>query len=200
MPAMKVAKTNREEINALYSVLNELEWLHKELQRGEFQDVDWENFEILPKLGLVKDRGLDLEVDRTPEYFLEDLLRHISSIHFQRILTNLEVLLDNCADPDQHALEFKPNIAKGLELLQVWVDAEPARKRDFPPLKVLHADLKRIGDSIYSSQCPECTPGTLIMSRDPATNLLLQEDACLYCGQQVVYTDVVDGRLVEVEN
>jgi hypothetical protein len=196
---MKVTKTNTKEIQSLHKVLNELEWLHKEMQHTLFEDVDWSDFEVLSKLGLVKDRGLDLAEDRTAEFFVEDLVQHISKIHFQRILTNLETLLDNCADPDQKTLDFNPNIKKGLELLQAWVDEDTGRKCEFPVMRVAHADLKRIGESVHSSQCPECTPGTLVMQRDPASLKLMPEDACLHCGQRFVYTDVVEGKLVVTE-
>lgn len=202
MPTIKVAKTNPEEIHKLYATLNELEWLHKELQRGEFDDVDWEDFEVLGKLGLVKDRGLDnMEHERTAEFFLEDLVAELSGIHFQRILMNLDTLLHNCADPDAKTLEFNPNIKKGLELLQAWVNEAPARKREFPVMRVAHASLDRIGDSVHSSQCPECTPGTLLMRRaDGAPHHLLPEDMCNYCGQRFLYTDVKEGVIVMDEN
>jgi hypothetical protein len=192
---MKVTKTNTKEIQRLFKVLNEMEWLHKELQHSFIGSVEWDEFEVLSKMGRRNEAG---EIDL--ESFLTDLVAYTSRIHFQRILTNLETLLDNCADPDQKTLEFNPNIAKGLELLQAWVDEDTGRKCEFPVMRVAHADLKRIGESVHSSQCPECTPGTLVMMRDPQTHALLAEDACLYCGQRFVYTDVVEGALVLQEN
>lgn len=187
---MKVAKTSTEEILSLLRPLNELEWLHKELQRKDFENVEWEDYEILGTMGTNASRGLDLATERDPVFFIEDLVRHLSKIHFQRILLNCDTLLNHCADPDAETLEFNADIKKGLELLREWVNAEPARRKDFPVEHVKHADLERIGDSAYTSQCPSCDPGTLTMRRDPETQALLAEDMCLYCGQRVVYEDV----------
>lgn len=183
---MKLAKTSKEEINALNEVLNEVEWLHKELHRSDFDSVAWEDFDILGKFRL-----------NSPEEFLEDLVAKLSGIHFHRILMNCMAMLDHCADPDQDTLEYNPDIAKGLELLATWVNEEPGRRRDFPVRRVYHAALEPVGDSAHTSQCPACTPGTLVLRRDESTLALQAEDACLYCGQRFVYMDVKDGLIVE---
>lgn len=194
---MKVAKTTVEEIFSLLHLLNELELLHKELQRVDFDAVDWDEFEVLSTMGLVSDRGLDLGRDREPEYFVEDLVRRLSGIHFQRVLLNAEVLLNHCADPDQDTLEYSPDLAKGLYLLREWTDAEPGRRKDFPVLKVKHSNLDRIGDSKHKSQCPKCSEGLLLMRRDEAAPHGLQtEDWCTFCAQRYEYTDVKEGQLV----
>jgi hypothetical protein len=192
---MKVTKTDTEEISTLHSVLNEMEWLHKELQRTDFEAIDWEDFELLQNLGIDQS-----SLKRDPVIFIEDLVQYISNIHFQRILFNLQTLLDNCADPEARTLEYNADIKKGLELLAEWVNEKPARRREFPVEHVAHAELDGIGDSAHSSQCPNCTPGTLGMRRDPETHALLPEDACMYCGQRYMYTDVVDGALVLQEH
>lgn len=189
---MKVAKTNVEEILSLHRVLNEVEMLHKELKRYDFCAVDWDDYEVLKDFGVNEESG-----ERDPEVFIEDLVRHLSGIHFQRILFNCEVLLSNCADPDQDVLDWNQDIKKGLELLGAWTNEEPGRRREFPVKRLKHAELERVGDSGHASQCPCCTPGTLAMRRDLETVKLLAEDACLFCGQRVVYTDVVDGVIVE---
>lgn len=189
---MKVAKTNVEEILSLHRVLNEVEMLHKELKRYDFCAVDWDDYEVLKDFGVNEESG-----ERDPEVFIEDLVRHLSNIHFQRILFNCEVLLNNCADPDQDVLDWNPDIKKGLELLGAWTNEEPGRRREFPVKRLKHAYLEQVGDSAHTSQCPCCTAGTLAMRRDLETAKLLAEDACLFCGQRVVYTDVVDGVIVE---
>ena len=176
---MKVCKTTDKEIDSLFNILNEVEWLSDELKRVELEDVDYEDFEIFGKHIRTGDA----------ETMLKDLVDHLAGIHFQRILTNLQVLLDNCADPDQRTVEFNPNIKQGLELLQKHRDTEPGTLVNAKPIEVNHAELERIGDSTHTSQCPECAPGTLPMRRD-ADGVLLKEDACLFCGQQFVYMDV----------
>lgn len=186
---MKVAKTNPEEILSLLRPLNELEWLRKDLGRMELADVEWDDYELLGQL-----RHSD------PEEFLTDLVRLLTDIHFQRILLNCEVLLNHCADPNAETLEFNADIKKGLELLREWTNADIGRRVAFPVERVKHADLDRVGDSAHTSQCPSCDPGTLVMRRDPETHQLLAEDACLYCGQRVVYADVVNGQLVGQES
>ena len=40
------------------------------------------------------------------------------NLFYERVLTNCQVLLDNCADPNERTLEFSPNIKRGLELLE----------------------------------------------------------------------------------
>lgn len=188
---MKLAKTSPEEISSLNKVLNELEWLRDELSRGSgnIEDVDLEDYEVI---------GTHIRMDSF-EHAFNDLVKYLAGIHFQRILTNCQTMLDHCADPDQDTLEFNPDITKGLELLQRWVDKKPCRRLEFPVLRVAHADLDRIGVSAHTRQCPECSPGTLPMARDPETMKLLDTDACLYCGQRFVYTDVVDGVFQTVE-
>lgn len=103
---MLLAKTNHEEIDRLQSALNEVEWLSKELKNKCFEDVDFSEFEIMSKFD-----NTDLE------QFLSDLVHHLSSIHFQRILWNCKTLFDNCADPDLSYLDFNQDIKKGLELI-----------------------------------------------------------------------------------
>lgn len=191
---MKVGKTNPKEIATLFKVLNELEWLHKELMHFDFEGIEWNNYEVLSKFG---QNGPDEERDL--QRFIEDLAAHVSGIHFQRILTNCETLLDNCADPDQRTLEFNADIREGLEMLWNHRNTNPGTLRERKPIEVQHAELERIGNSEHTSQCPECTPGALAMRRDPDTMALLPDDACLHCGQRFRYTDVADGKLVNAE-
>lgn len=89
------------------NALNEVEWLSKELKNTDFEDVDFSEFDIMSKF----DKS-------NPSAFLTDLVRHISAVHFQRILWNCSTLLDNCADPDLSHLDFNKDIKVGLELLE----------------------------------------------------------------------------------
>lgn len=104
---MKLAKTNQGEIDNLMKILNEVECLHKELIYKNFEDVELSEFEIMSKLKTSDSSA-----------FLENLLKHISAIHYQRILWNCSTLLDNCADPDLSYLDFNKDIKAGLELLE----------------------------------------------------------------------------------
>lgn len=104
---MKLAKASEEEIQRLSDILSEIEWMHKDLKGYDFEYLDFTEYEILSKF----DRS-------SPEKFLEDLVRNLSAIHFQRILFNLTTLLENCADPDLDYLDFNKNIKQGLELLE----------------------------------------------------------------------------------
>ena len=55
--------------------------------------------------------------------------------------------------------------------------------------KVRHQDLKRVGDSIYRSQCPEYVSGVLLVVRGQKNFQLLKEDMCILCGQKFIYSD-----------
>lgn len=59
-----------------------------------------------------------------------------------------------------------------------------------PVVNVKHKDLKRYGDSIFKSMCPECHRGLLLVSRDPKSLKLTRNDHCFLCGQHYYYTDL----------
>lgn len=46
----------------------------------------------------------------------------------------------------------------------------------------------------FASICPACNYGNLMVRRDRETLKLSAFDICLYCGQQVLYTDISDMR------
>ncbi len=104
---MKVGKTSEKEISELFNFMNELSWLADEFRTGEFEHIDWNEFDIL--------KTFDRE---DPNQFMSDLARYAKSLFYERVLTNCQVLLDNCADPNERTLEFNPDIKKGLELLE----------------------------------------------------------------------------------
>lgn len=104
---MKLAKTNQAEMESLLNLLNEVEWLHKELTLADFDQIDFSEHEILKKFD-----------NSNAEAFLNDLVRNIASIYFQRIIWNAMTLIDNCTDPDLSHLDFNKEIKAGLELLE----------------------------------------------------------------------------------
>ncbi|MBA7590299.1 hypothetical protein ES708_32414 [subsurface metagenome] len=59
-----------------------------------------------------------------------------------------------------------------------------------PPIKVKHSELERVGDSVYSSVCPVCKDGMLLMRRDPQTYELVNIDVCVLCGQLFIYEEM----------
>lgn len=62
------------------------------------------------------------------------------------------------------------------------------------PVLVKHQELKRIGDSVFKSQCPKCEHGMLMMEREFDTYKLKNMDRCLLCGQRFVYYDIDNAR------
>ena len=102
---MKLAITNEKEIMSLFDILKEIESIDKYNENA--LDLNTDEYPILS------------ELDNTnEEYFLYELINRLSSIHFYRILWNLLVLLENCADLTKDTLDFNPDIKKGLELLE----------------------------------------------------------------------------------
>lgn len=129
---MKLTATSQKEINSLMDILNEIESFTKyELSMCDLNSIELskEDYPILSTF----------EKDNTEE-FLENLLKRLSNIHFQRILWNCSTLLDNCADPNEETLEFKPDIKRGLELL-----AQENLKRGFATTTPDRLD---IGDNV----------------------------------------------------
>lgn len=68
-----------------------------------------------------------------------------------------------------------------------WNKNEPVRE-------VRHADLTRVGDSAYRSECPACDEGILLVAREPNTFVLMELDHCIICAQRFRYTDIADMR------
>ena len=63
------------------------------------------------------------------------------------------------------------------------------------PIKVKHAELDRANDeSVFKSICPVCKEGVLLVSRNRTTYKLVEEDYCILCGQQFIYTDIDELR------
>ena len=62
-------------------------------------------------------------------------------------------------------------------------------KRRLKPIKIKHSSLKRVGDSLFRSECPKCKDGILPVTRDQKTLKIIAEDYCLLCGQRFIYED-----------
>ncbi|MEJ8598528.1 hypothetical protein JSO62_07465 [Riemerella anatipestifer] len=106
---MKVTKTTQEEISKLNLLLNEIEWLSNDFRSGkDFSNLEWEGYKRLEELP--KDDA---------EEFLKVLCHKIAVNHFQRVLMNCSVLLENCADENEETLEFNPEIKLGFEAVEL---------------------------------------------------------------------------------
>jgi len=68
-----------------------------------------------------------------------------------------------------------------------------------PRIEIRHDALKRVGDSIFKSECPFCETGILPVSRNQKTYKLIPFDICLYCAQRVEYLDFDDMLGVKEE-
>lgn len=65
---------------------------------------------------------------------------------------------------------------------------------DKEPIHIKHSELKRVGDSIFRSECPACKEGVLLVARDNDTLVLEEIDRCLLCGQIFIYNDISEMR------
>ena len=61
-----------------------------------------------------------------------------------------------------------------------------------PPLEVKHKELRRIGDSMFRSECPICNTGVLLFQRDSETLKLKKNDNCVGCGRRFIYIDIIE--------
>jgi hypothetical protein len=104
---MRLSKTTEKEIDSLMDLLIEVERFHDNDRFNNLSNIDWSEYEILSKFD-----------HENYETMFDDLIKHISNIHFKRILSNCTTLLENCADPNLDYLEFNPDIKMGLELLK----------------------------------------------------------------------------------
>lgn len=110
---MKIARTTEKEIQDLSDILGEVRRLSQLLSgpiSRRLSDVNFEEEEMTLF-------GSDIRTD-DPEQCLRDLVRHIASLNWEKVLMNCLVMLDNCTDPNQDTLEHSPEIMEGLELLK----------------------------------------------------------------------------------
>ena len=112
---MKLAITSQEEIRELTSLCSELENFYDLLTRHTFGSIDIEeDKEFFTNLYPIwKNANEDIED------FMTDVFRKFDEIHFQRILWNCSVLLENCADKSLTHLDFSPEIKQGFEAVDL---------------------------------------------------------------------------------
>ena len=103
---VKLAKTNQKEIDSLLDILNELVSVHKYHYHEHYEDlidqID-DNKESFPILSGITDNK-----DWPHEFWMKVI---------DRLTSCCMTLMEYCTDPDKSHLDFKPDIKKGLELL-----------------------------------------------------------------------------------
>lgn len=125
---MKLAISRKKEINDINDFLKECSWLSDEFKRSDFEDMDWEEFEIFKKYDTKDIEG-----------FLSDLVRHAKSLFWEKAIFNLQTLLENCADKTLDHLDFNAEIKQGFEAVEILKEC-----RDYMPYSTEHR--KRIDD------------------------------------------------------
>lgn len=105
--SLKVSKSKDSEIERIKDVLTEISWLGEELRSTNLSDIDFSEYEILSKFD-----------KQDTEEFLGMLCRTVKGLMYEKAIVNLQVLLENCADPNLGHLDFNKDIKKGLELLE----------------------------------------------------------------------------------
>lgn len=108
---LKLARTSESEITALADILNDLETFQNSGDIDYYSDISTVDFSQYNTL--CKFKG------NSPEQLIEFICEQVSIIHFQRIIMNASVLLENCTDPDFKHLEFSPVIKRGFELVSL---------------------------------------------------------------------------------
>ncbi len=106
---MKLAITSEAEIMSLMHFLNDCISLKEDLGDKQPSEIDFKEYKILG-------RGFFFSKD-DHEDLLCSVFVALDNIHFQRILWNCSVMLENCADLAQDTLDFSPDIKRGLELV-----------------------------------------------------------------------------------
>lgn len=115
--SMKIAVTNKEEIEGLMKLCTELErfgdqyspfFPAEDCELVEL-DIDAEHFPILSRLKQESDNMME---------FIIRVFKEFKEIHHWRILFNCLTLLENCADPNSDTLEYNKDITEALELME----------------------------------------------------------------------------------
>lgn len=112
---MKLAITNKEEIQELRALLNEMSEFYKyerHLYREDLSDFDFKEgqYDILRK---IKDQSDLMLAD-----FTVNIFKSVYETGHSRILWNLDALLDNCADKTLDHLDFNPKIKAAFRALE----------------------------------------------------------------------------------
>jgi len=118
---LKLSKTNEQEIDKLRDVLNEIQQITKHC---DYEDYDDFKSEILGDEDFFSVSSKYIKEYDNYQGFWMVMMKHLCSIHLQRILMNCSTMLDNCADPNISHLDFNSDIKKGLELLEALAKKE----------------------------------------------------------------------------
>ncbi len=115
---MKVARATEKEIDNVRDLLNEIASLDQDFQHQYYFDAINENKEDFPLLSKI--------VTDDRDDFIDNLARLVNNTFYDKVLFNLNTLMENCADMNADTLEFNERITKGLELLerQQWISIE----------------------------------------------------------------------------
>jgi len=115
---LKVARATKEEIDKVRDILNEIASLDNYFSHEYYDEAIKDNKDDFPFLSKI------LTDDR--DDFITSLVRLINNISHEKVIFNLDVLMDNCADLSADTLEFNKHITKGLELLDKhqWISVE----------------------------------------------------------------------------
>ena len=105
---MKLAISTEKEIDSINNFLRECSWLSDEFKRSDFEDLDFEEFEIFKNFD--KDDA---------SAFLSNLVRHTKNIFWEKMIFNLQTLLDNCADKSLDFLDFNAEIKRGFKAVEL---------------------------------------------------------------------------------
>lgn len=106
---MTLAKAKDTEIRRFSDILQEINWLSQSFRDAEeIETIDWEEFPIITKAA---------QKSTDPTIILKAICHLIGGSPFEKLLWNLEVLLENCADPDLDHLDFNKDLKEGLALL-----------------------------------------------------------------------------------
>lgn len=119
---MKLAISREKEINDINDFLKECSWLSDKFKISDFEDMDWEEFEIFKKYDT-----------KDVEGFLSDLVSHAKSLFWEKAIWNLQTLLENCSDKTLDHLDFSPEIKKGFEAVEILKEC-----RDYMPYSTEH--------------------------------------------------------------
>lgn len=105
---MQLAISREKEINDINDFLRECSWLSDEFKRSDFEDLDFEEFELFQKFD-----------KKDPAGFLSDLVRHAKNLYWEKAIFNLQTLLDNCADKTLDHLDFNVEIKRGFAAVEL---------------------------------------------------------------------------------
>lgn len=138
MAYMKLAKSKEKEIEDINLFFREIAWLSDELNMNDYESsLINEDYELLSKFNT-----------ENAETFLSDICRHSKNLFWEKLIMNVQTLLDNCACPNSDTVDFNEDIKKGFSLLELQKSVKKCNhKKD--------AIVNEQGNTI-GSYCSEC--------------------------------------------